>query len=382
MAGEFEEIAHSGGKITISIVEQDGRRGYQVAYQSMRPVPMALIGVYALGQSGIPVATYNLAGPDRPPFPGCVAVMIASDSEGKFGHTCPACRGYWRSGPWPKICPYCAIQAQPYEFLSQAQRRFVQSYCDMFVDAMEGGALGDVTIDMDSVAEAAGTEGEKPAFYVSEQSQQHKFNCRACEEFNDIIGRFGFCSACGTRNDLMEFEERIVPAIRDRLNGGATPSDCVRDGVAALDTCIAQYAKALVELVPMIERRKKRLTGARFHDLTEVRKTFLKFFGVDLCVGMKDDEIDFATRMFHRRHVYEHNGGEVDERYLKESGDTTVRLKQHLRETQQDGHRLVNSLVRMARNLHTGFHEIIQPVPAPIQAFEKKKARIASRQAS
>ncbi|OTP74276.1 hypothetical protein [Caballeronia sordidicola] len=41
------------------------------------------------------------------------------------------------------------------------------------------------------------------------------------------------------------------------------------------------------------------------------------------------------ARWFHRRHVYEHNGGEVDERYLKESGDTTVWLKQHIHETQE-----------------------------------------------
>jgi hypothetical protein len=39
--------------------------------------------------------------------------------------------------------------------------------------------------------------------------------------------------------------------------------------------------------------------------------------------------------MFMRRHVYEHNGGEVDQQYLDASGDTTVRLKQHIRETRE-----------------------------------------------
>ncbi|MBY4870766.1 hypothetical protein K6W76_30450 [Burkholderia anthina] len=380
MAGEFEEIAHSGGKVTIHIIDdENGRRGYQMSYQSMRPVPMALTGVYALGQSGMPVATYNIAGPDSAPFPGCVPVMVASDSEGKFGHHCPACDGYWRSGPWANVCPYCAVQAQPYEFLSHAQFRYVRHYCEVFAEAINADEPGEVTIDMDVVADAVQSAGEKPAFYVSEQSQQHKFKCTACDEFNDILGRFGFCALCGTRNDLMEFEGRIVLAMRDRLNAGAPPSDCVRDGVAALDTFIAQYAKALAMLVPMIERRQKRLTGGRFHDLVEVRDVFSKFFGVDICAGMPADEIEFATRMFHRRHVYEHNGGEVDQRYLDESGDKTVRLKQHIQETQQDGHRLTNSLVKMARNLHKGFHEIIPPLPKPIEAHEARKARIADR---
>ena len=47
---------------------------------------------------------------------------------------------------------------------------------------------GEVVIDMDAVADAVGQEGEKPSFYVSEESQQRKFICKACEEFNDIFG--------------------------------------------------------------------------------------------------------------------------------------------------------------------------------------------------
>jgi hypothetical protein len=81
--------------------------------------------------------------------------------------------------------------------------------------------------------------------------------------------------------------------------------------------------------------------------------------------------------MFHRRHVYEHNGGEVDQKYLDDSGDTTVRLKQHICETVENAHQLLNSLVKMARNTHKIFHELLPPVAGPIKAFEEKKARIA-----
>lgn len=377
MASEFEEIGHSGGKIRFEFAtDEDGREGYRMSYSSSRPVPMVLTGVWALAESGIPISTYNIPGHDGPPFHGCVAVLVASDSEGKFGHHCPACGGYWRSGPWANVCPYCAVQAQSYEFLSHAQRRYVRHYCEVLVSAMSSDNTRDVTIDMDAVADATGSAAEKPSFYVSEESQQQKFTCRACEEFNDILGRFGFCSRCGTRNDLMDFEDRIVPGIRDRLNAGSCPSDCVRDAVAAVDTFIAQYAKALALLVPMVERRRKRLTGSRFHDLVEVRDVFTRYFGIDICNGMQADEVAFVSRLFHRRHLYEHNGGEVDERYLKESGDTTVRLKQYIQETQQDGHRLMNGLVRIARNLHKGFHEIIPPLPEPIQALADKKERI------
>ena len=41
MVSEFEEIGHSGGRITLSIKTDDkgGLRSYQMAYSSSRPVP-------------------------------------------------------------------------------------------------------------------------------------------------------------------------------------------------------------------------------------------------------------------------------------------------------------------------------------------------------
>src|SRR5437016_5003866 len=125
---EFEEIGHSGGKITFRIVtDPGGRRAFQVTISSDRPVPTVWIGVYALPQ-GVPVESIQLGGIGQlwnpAPFPGCWPVMIASDSEGKFGHNCPSCRAYWRSGPWPNICPYCRVKAAGYQFLSEAQHRY------------------------------------------------------------------------------------------------------------------------------------------------------------------------------------------------------------------------------------------------------------------
>lgn len=380
MINEFEEIGHSGGKVTFRIATIDGRRRYQVGYSSDRPVPMKLIAVYALPQ-GVPVETIRLGGIGKPwnppPFPDCFPVFIASDSQGKFGHRCPNCDSYWRSGPWPNVCPYCGIRAANFQFLSEAQQRYVCLYCEVLSEALASKEDGDVMIDMDIVADAVGKENEKAAFYVSEQSQQCKFTCGACEEFNDILGRFGYCSLCGTRNDLADFEGQTIQNIRKRLNDGAAPEDCLRDAVAAFDTFVAQVAKQLTDMVPMTERRKKRLLTQRFHNLEDVCKTFKDWFDIDILAGIKADELRLATVMFHRRHVYEHNGGEVDQKYLDNSGDSTVRLKQHIRESMQGVHDLLSSLLKMVRNIHCTFHELIPPISRPIKAFEDKQARMA-----
>jgi len=38
------------------------------------------------------------------------------------------------------------------------------------------------------------------------------------------------------------------------------------------------------------------------------------------------DDKTFLNRMFNRRHVLIHNGGRIDQEYLDNIGDTTVRL--------------------------------------------------------
>jgi hypothetical protein len=385
MYEDFREIGHSGGKITFTIkTDADGRQGYQIGVRSTRPVPVVMIAVYAIAQ-GIPVGTIDMGGSgtpwNSPPFPGCYPVMIQSDSHGQFGHHCPRCEGYWRSGPWPNVCPYCNLRAEGYQFLSKAQLRFVRHYCEVLINALQQIKDGDVVIDMDEVADAAGKDAaDKPAFYIAEESQQHKFKCSACEEFNDILGRFGYCSLCGTRNDLAEFEEKTVVAIRNRLNANAPPQDCVRDAVAAFDTFVAQYAKQLAAQVPLTARRVTRLTKFSFHDLDEIRGILRDWFDIDICAKIKDAEIATVKLMFYRRHIHEHNGGEVDQKYLKNSRDTTVRLKQVIRETQEGAHALLGSLVKMARNLHAGFHELIEVQDGPIRALEDEKKRIAKWQ--
>ena len=380
MTNEFEEIAHSGGQITFEINTYEHRPGYQVSFASSRPVPTVMIQIYALADSGVPVGVNRRVGmgvePEPPPLARCFLVLVASDSEGHFGHNCPTCKSYWRSGPWPNVCPYCGQWADSYEFLSQAQRRYIAHYCKVLLEALQDGARATVSIDMDSVADAAGKEGEKPAFYVSEKSQQHKFTCAACEEFNDILGQFGFCSLCGTRNDLPIFETKIVPAIRERLNKGDPPEHCLRDGVSAFDTFIAQYARQLAVHVRMTKRREDRLQNQRFHDITELRSLFKEWFDIDVCAGMKELECQNVIIKFLHRHLYEHNGGQVDKKYLDNSGDTSVILGQLIRETQKDTHDLLGSLVKMARNIHNGFHELLPPVQAPIQALKDKQERL------
>jgi hypothetical protein len=384
VGAEFREISHCGGQIIFRVTTSaEGGRVYQITFQGNRPVPMALYSIYALPQ-GIPVADLNMGGIGSPwpppPVPGCFPVYIASDSEGKFGFQCPRCQQYWRARGGANVCPYCGIRCARFEFISNAQRIYIQNYCEMLNHALNSEDDGDHVIDMDAVADATGKEIEKPPFYYAEESQQKQFNCSACGEFNDILGRFAYCTVCGTRNDLIELESKIIPEIRTDLAAGGVPSNSLKDIGSAFDTLVGKYTDQLVKNRPMRSARRERIRKMRFHDLAATRRELIGGFDIDICEGLTDGDIAAATRMFQRRHVYEHNGGEVDEKYLRDSGDTSVRLKQTIQETQGAVHEFANVVLRMARNLHHGFHDIYEPIKGPIERHEAEKKRMASMQ--
>lgn len=336
-----------------------------------------MFAVYAIPQ-GVAVGDIQLGGIgtpwNSPPLPDCYPVFIASDNTGMFGRQCPSCGGYWRTGHVGKICPYCAFRAEAtYHFLTEAQRRYVLEYCHALTDALQSGKPGEHVIDMDAVADAAGKDYEKPPFFYAEERQQNLFKCNACGMTTDVLGTYAYCSSCGTRNDPQELE-RIIVGIRDRINAGGHYEACVKEAVAAFDSVAGQYAKQLLARVPLSLGRKGRLDRAHFHNLRHAAEMLSNMFDIDITKGMSEDDIAFASLMFHRRHVYEHKGGEADEKYIEDSGDK-VRVKQALRETQATAHRIANIVARLVANLHKGFHEIFPPLDEPIQWHERRKRR-------
>ena len=376
---DFQEIGHCGGQVILRIgSDKQGRRGYQLTWQHQRPVAAAVFAIYALPQ-GIAVGRMDLGGigqpSNPPPIPGCYQVFVGSDSEGKFGHQCPECDSYWRGGGGATFCPYCGIRAGIQDFLTTAQRSYVAQYCALMYEALQADIDGEYVIDMDAVADAAGKVTQKPPFYYAETSQQNRFSCEACGSFNDILGLFGYCSVCGTRNDLQELSERTIPVIRERINSGGPFEACVRDSVAAFDSLVCQYVQQLIRRIPLTQARKSKLENKRFHKLQSVATDLGDIFDINILDGLKADDLEFAIRMFHRRHVYEHKGGEADEKYIADSGDDSVRPKQVLRETQESAHRIAGLVMRMATNLHNGFHEILPPELSPIQRHQSLMAK-------
>ena len=300
---EFREVSHSGGQLVIRVkADTAGRRTCQLSWQHCRPVAAAVFAVYAL-PPGLPLCHIDLGGMGSvqapPPVPGAYHVFIGSDSEGKFGRQCPACEGYWRSDLDAQYCPYCGLRAQIIDFLTMAQRSYIKQYCEKMTEALSSPVDGDHVIDMDAVADASSAATpEKPAFYYAELSQQNRYTCNACGGFNDILGTFGYCAVCGTRNDFQELSEKAIPLLRDRINAGGAFESCAKEVVALFDSFAGLYVRQLVNRVPMTPARRNRLEAGRFHHLQSVAALLKESFDVDLLSGIVVDDVEFAKLMF------------------------------------------------------------------------------------
>jgi len=376
---DFQEIAHCGGRATFHVVcDADGRRSYSQGFQSDRPGPAALVGIYALAPQGIPVSNFSIGGIGQSfepqPQPGWFPVFLGSDSRQCWGHQCPRCSGYFRNGQHPAIypltCPYCGLRTAAFRFLTPAQLAYVRHYIETLMNALDEeispGEEREFIIDMDEIA-GKRADQPKPEFYYTSQTQQTRYKCEHCGEFNDIRGRYGYCASCGWRNNA-QLVKAIFLLLRERLNDGqGTSVETVNSAVSEFDACCRDIAGQLAKRVPMKPGRKTDLQRVLFHDLESTAVSSMKsMFDIDLLRGM-GAEVAFAKMMMHRRHLYTHNGGVADEKYVRESGDPNAREGVLIRETQANAHRLIGVLTRVIENIDSDFHEIFLPTEWPIR---------------
>ncbi|EIE51670.1 hypothetical protein C357_07016 [Citreicella sp. 357] len=113
-----------------------------------------------------------------------------------------------------------------------------------------------------------------------------------------------------------------------------------------------------------------------FHDIeSETFKRLKDFFDLNPLKGIADKDARFIRLMMERRHVFEHNAGVIDRRYVERSGDEEAVEGNLLRENRENAHRLIGLLARMASNIDTDFHEIFTPTEWPIKYFKERQER-------
>ncbi|PZQ14334.1 MAG: hypothetical protein DI565_13020 [Ancylobacter novellus] len=350
------------------------------------PTPFSMFGIWAI-PPGIPVGSYHFGRADNVrPHPSAMTVVLGSDQLSMWARRCPHCTWYWRTeAPGlvaAAVCPYCGKHSEAWECLSEAQEAYVEAVCAVHAQVTNHRKSGKYSVYVKDLLEQyySSDDGQTPAppeFFV-ETEQQSKFKCDECGMTNNILGRFGYCSTCGTRNDIAMLRADIT-GIRKRLSEGGSPISGLKDLVSKFDSLGRRIAQQLLLHVRMVHVRRSRWKDANFSQLASVSEDLKGHFGIDIFRKVDGGDQAHARLMFHRRHVHEHNDGIIDAKYLEDSGDTSVRLGEHVTESMGDVMRLTGIVDKMAANLMEGFNQIMPVHELPIRIHKDQRERMNSK---
>jgi hypothetical protein len=99
-------------------------------------------------------------------------------------------------------------------------------------------------------------------------------------------------------------------------------------------------------------------SAVKFSPLEKANDLFSSWYGFEILDGINSDDRRFLNVMFNRRHAFTHNAGRVDQEYLDNTGDTSVRLNQVIRVKSKEIRRLIPLVRQAGKNLVDGFESL------------------------
>lgn len=181
--------------------------------------------------------------------------------------------------------------------------------------------------------------GQLPSYV--ERATLRTFECPNGGHHAVIYDLLAFCPWCGPPEtpphavfeDNLAAQRRLL-ALVDELPEEARASVAAAGGVTALTE------RALTGIVAATQNLAKRLhaqagkepaKGNPWQNIDRLRKQWLSDFDRDPLDGLFAATVETLRLAFSRRHVLEHDGGVVDERYLRETGEGTIGRRLRIR---------------------------------------------------
>jgi DNA-directed RNA polymerase subunit RPC12/RpoP len=365
MRNEFAEIAHAGGKIEFTLDED---KMVSTRISSSSPYPFSIIRI-CVSHDGVLLdfVPYIGIAPDPIHPQPSVCVNLISDREGMWGRHCPSCDSYFRTKQPGRLmaCPYCGFKANNVVFTTAPQRRFLGHYLTTLfsLDNNQPSAV----LDISSILQDLNSEA--PDWLYTEERQQSTYKCANCGVTYDILGLYGSCCNCSKYNGQLVFDE-IITSIKNQFE--QVNSDVHDRTERALEwekfvRCISEFEALGNDIVrrlltfPMTNKRRNELNQLSFQRIGDAVKKIEDWYSIKIWEEFREDEAKFINLMFQRRHIFTHQAGRVDAEYMKNTGDSSVKIGQILRLRSNEIKRLLPLLQKMGMNLIAGFEEMWIP---------------------
>lgn len=359
---EFSEMGRTG--TTVEFINRDGQYSQRITNNNSTRIKIYQVCVDYDGNILDKVDFVGMGQPMIYKQPS-ILVSLFSDDEGFFGKACPKCTSYFRTSSVSQnnFCPYCGYQDDFKNFLTENQKDFVKRFVSTQIEAFSKGES--VKIDLDEIANNLPSNTVSPWVY-KEEVQQNKFVCINCKVATDILGEYGKCSFCGTHNcheiainKITTLEEKFKDVdenIEDRHEREAEWEKLLRC-VSEFEGLANEIRKHLL-LLQLTEKRRKELGSISFQRIIGSSEKLNDWFGIDVFEGISEEEKVFVNKMFNVRHLFTHNNGQVDQEYIQNTGDASMKVNQLVRLRSKEIKRIIELTKKMIINLTESYISI------------------------
>lgn len=250
-----------------------------------------------------------------------IQVSVPTDS-GFLGHACnaPGCGQYFKVHQDDRVdlmhCPYCGEQFPQSELHTAEQSRHIRQaakeeaifYAKQELQKMLKKTFGNASARRSGFSyKPSPIRKELVHANYSERKVDTELRCPDCSCRFQVYGLFGFCPACG--EDNLQVYDTNWSVIEQEVATAENPDRALRhaygDLVSAFEVFCAGKARRLPGNPPS------------FQILFDTRRYFKDELGVDFLDGINPPELLALRRLFQKRHVSIHAGGQVTERYVR-----------------------------------------------------------------
>ncbi|MEU0715605.1 hypothetical protein ABZ498_00300 [Streptomyces lavendulocolor] len=311
-----------------------------------------------------------------------VRVSVPSDDDGFFGRQCPACSMSFRidGGDYEALpdglmlwCVYCGHHDDHSDFMTTQQReRIMRAAGDLgmqlisqgFADAFRGLSRGN-----SRSAVSISYEGKpfypRPLPGINEERLVRIRTCSECQIRYAVFGEHRYCPVCGqlpaaaiafdalqadaARLDALEALPPEAKAVL-REQGVFTRSwvDTIENVVGVVEALGSAVFRAAV---PDAEARL-RGKGNVFQRLDDMAALFVAAAYDDVRPELGTQTWKRLTETWAARHVFTHNDGIVDQKYLTKVPTSSARVGQRLVVTEIDCRRAIDDATALCRALN------------------------------
>lgn len=252
-------------------------------------------------------------------------------------------------------CPYCAQQYHKNELMTQEQRNYLNQYA-------REKALEYAHNEMRKMFSRSFSNSKYVKFQpgrpyrarpvlpgYSEKELDTQLECPSCNCKFQVDGIFGFCPGCKSEN--LSIYDANLSIIKNEIEGADDTERALRHAYADLVSTFEIFCKQKSSLVTA--------ETTRFQMLFETRKFFKKHLCIDILMDLNQNEILTLRRIFQKRHLYEHDKGIINAKYVKEIPEDKDLLNQKAELNINEFTAGAESLRKIIDTLITGLNQAI-----------------------